>query len=271
MRVLLATLCLFAGLTAIWGGVELVWSPDGALVGLPLALLDHTPFHDFLMPGLLLAGFVGGINTLAGVLVLRRHPRAYAEAMVSGATLATWIVIEVLVIRHVHWLHGAYLTLGIAIAAIAAACEARVGLLGRTTREVLLVLGHAFVGWALCAGIMAVLLLAAPLGVALFVHALAAPLVFASVSASYFGRRGAWAPLRTAIVFAVLVALFDLVIVASFIERSLAMFQSFAGSWLPLLLIFATTWATGTINVNRSRFDHRVAREHPRSHARQSR
>jgi hypothetical protein len=29
--------------------------------------------------------------------------------MVSGPILAMWVVIEVLLIRHVHWLHGVYL------------------------------------------------------------------------------------------------------------------------------------------------------------------
>jgi hypothetical protein len=214
---------------------------------LPLSLLEHSPFHDFLIPGLLLAGFVGGINTLAGVLLLRRHPHANAEALASGAVLAMWIVVEVLIIRHVHWLHGVYLTLGLAIGGVAAARERRAGTLGTTTRALTLVLAHASVGWALCGAMMAALLSVAPLGTALFVHALAAPLVFAIVSASYFRRREAWAPLRTSVTFVVLIALFDLVIVASFVQHSLAMFQSFVGSWLPLLLIFAATWATGTL------------------------
>ena len=248
MRVLLAVLCLFAGLTAIWGGLELVWSPDGSLIQLPLSLLEYTPFHDFLVPGLLLAGFVGGINTLAGVLVLRRHPRGDAEAMVSGAVLAAWIVIEVLLIRHVHWLHAVYLVLGLAILGIASARERRSGELANTVRVVGRALVHAVAGWALCGATMGALLATTSLGTALVVHALAAPVIFAGVSASYFRSPRAWAPLRTAIVFAVLVGLLDLVIVASFIQRSLAMFESFAGSWLPLLLILAATWMTGHLS-----------------------
>jgi hypothetical protein len=133
-RALLAALCLFAGLTSFLGGLGLVLDPDGSRTGLPLSLLEHSPFHDFLVPGLLLAGFVGGINTLAGVLVLRRHPRGDAEAIVSGAVLAVWIVIEVLLIRHVHWLHGTYLAIGLAIFGIGAAREERAGALANTKR-----------------------------------------------------------------------------------------------------------------------------------------
>jgi menaquinone-dependent protoporphyrinogen oxidase len=65
-----------------------------------------------------------------------------------------------------------------------------------------------------------------------------------------FHGQHAWVPLRAAILFAVLVGMFDLVIVASFIQHSLAMFQSFVGSWLPLLLIFVATWMTGILRIH---------------------
>ncbi len=130
-----------------------------------------TKLHETGRMKVLLAVFVGGINTLAGALLVGRHPRADAEAMVSGAVLATWIV----------------------------------------------------------------------------VRALASPVVFACVSASYFRGPHAWAPLRAAATIALLVGLLDLVIVASFIQRSLVMFRSFVGSWLPLLLAFAATWTTGVL------------------------
>ncbi len=245
-RGLLATLSLFAGLTAIAGGVELVFVADGAPVKPPLALLAHTPFRDFLVPGLLLAVLVGGTNTLAGVLVLRRHPRANAEAIVSGGILALWILVEVLLIRGVHWLHGIYLGLGLAILAVAAGRERRAGALGNTMRALGLAMGHATLGWGLCAGIMGALLTTIAPQAAILVHGIAAPMVFVVVSTSYFGRRGAWAPLRAALFFAVVVGLLDLVIVACFVMHSLTMFRSFAGSWLPLLLIAAATLITGT-------------------------
>jgi hypothetical protein len=246
-RAPLTTLCLFAGLTAIWGGLELVWRPDGSLIRLPLSLLERSPFHDFLVPGLLLAGVVGGINTLAGILVLRRHPRGDAEAIVSGTILATWILVEVTIIRRVHWLHGVYLSLGLAITTLGMWRERRRGTLGETMRALILVITYGFIAWVICAGTMALLLSTTSLGVAFLLHALAAPLVFAAASASYFRRPGAWGPFRAASVLTALAALFDLVIVATFIQRSLVMFRSFVGTWLPFALIFASTWVTGTL------------------------
>ena len=106
---------------------------------------------------------------------------------------------------------------------------------------------HAAVGWALCALLMGTLLTVATRPVALWVHGFLAPLVFAAVSWHYFRRPGARDARETAIVFTGLVTLLDLVVVAGLIQRSPAMFRSIGGTWIPLLLVFLATWATGEI------------------------
>ena len=106
---------------------------------------------------------------------------------------------------------------------------------------------HGVVGWAACALTMGLLLATAHLGTALVLHALAAPLIFVAVSRHYFQQPGAREPRPTAFAFVAIVALLDLVVVAGLIQRSLAMFGSIAGSWLPFLLIFVATWTTGEV------------------------
>lgn len=106
---------------------------------------------------------------------------------------------------------------------------------------------HAVAGWSTCAVVMAGLLAIASIGVAVVVHAIAAPLIFAAVARSYFGARGARGPLPVAVGFTAIVAGLDAAIVAGLIQRSFAMFASIGGTWLPLALIFAATWATGAI------------------------
>ncbi len=44
-----------------------------------------------------------------------------------------------------------------------------------------------------------------------------------------------------------MVAALDLTVVAGLLQHNLAMFRSFASSWLPLLLIFLATWSTGEV------------------------
>jgi hypothetical protein len=94
---------------------------------------------------------------------------------------------------------------------------------------------------------MAILMQVAPGTVAVAVHAVAAPLIFVAVSIRYFAARGARQPLQTAFAFAAIVLMLDAGVVAAAVLRSFAMFESVAGTWLPLILIFVTTWAVGEI------------------------
>lgn len=106
---------------------------------------------------------------------------------------------------------------------------------------------HAVAGWSACAVVMAGLLAVTGTTVAVAVHAIAAPLIFAAIARSYFGARGAREPLPVALAFTAIVAGLDAAIVAGLIQHSFAMFASIAGTWLPLALIFGATWATGAI------------------------
>jgi hypothetical protein len=115
---------------------------------------------------------------------------------------------------------------------------------GRSLAWVLL---YAVLGWTLCAATMGFLLAITTAGAATWIHAFAAPLIFAVIAGRYFRLRGARDPLPTAWAFVSTVALLDLAIVAGVIQHSFAMFGSIVGSWLPFLLIFLVTWAVGEI------------------------
>ena len=76
----LAVICTLVGIAAVLGGHALVAWPDGSAIGLPLAVLEHSPFSDFTIPGLVLVFVIGLSNLLAAVLVRdhverdHRHP-----------------------------------------------------------------------------------------------------------------------------------------------------------------------------------------------------
>jgi menaquinone-dependent protoporphyrinogen oxidase len=114
-------------------------------------------------------------------------------------------------------------------------------------RSVARLIAHALVGWALCAGTMTALLHRVSLGLALALHAIAAPLIFTAIAWRYFRARGARDPLPTAVTWTAIVASLDLVVVAGTVQRSLEMFTSVAGTWLPFALVFLATWATGEV------------------------
>ncbi len=109
----------------------------------------------------------------------------------------------------------------------------------------LVLLAHAFVGWALCGLTMGIGMATTSLSKALIIHAVVVPVIFAFVSSVYFKRFRYTSPLQTAIVFVSVVIVLDILIVALLIERSFEMFASILGTWLPFLLIFVSTYLAG--------------------------
>lgn len=111
--------------------------------------------------------------------------------------------------------------------------------------KVLIIVAHAFVGWALCFATIGIGMAETSLQTALIVHAIAAPIYFWAVSMVYFGRFAYTTPLQTAIAFTGFVVLVDFLLVGLVILRSLDMFATPLGTWIPFALIFASTWLTG--------------------------
>jgi menaquinone-dependent protoporphyrinogen oxidase len=106
---------------------------------------------------------------------------------------------------------------------------------------------HGAMGWLLCAVVMWGLLQALNSTIALAVHAVAAPLIFAVVARHYFRQPGSWDALWTAAAFVAITVVLDLVVVAGAVQHSPAIFASVPGTWVPLLLIFVTTWMVGEL------------------------
>jgi len=113
-------------------------------------------------------------------------------------------------------------------------------------------LAHAVVGWAVCGAIIGIGRSVTTMQNTLIIHAMAVPIVFALLSFSYFRFFNYTAPLPTAAVFLAVPLLLDLFVIAPLAEKSFAMFASFLGTWLPLALIFLSTYVVGAF-INRPR------------------
>ena len=114
-----------------------------------------------------------------------------------------------------------------------------------SVRKIVVLVVHAFVGWALCAATMGIGMAVTDLPTALIIHAIGAPIFFAAVSAVYFTRFNYTAPLPTAALFVGLVIAVDFLVVALLINKNLSMFGSLIGTWIPFMLIFVSTFLTG--------------------------
>ncbi len=112
-------------------------------------------------------------------------------------------------------------------------------------KKAVILLVHGLVGWALCGAIIWIGMLFISMESTLIAHAIGAPIIFGVISAIYFKAFNYTTPLRTAIVFVSVVVFMDVFLVALIIERSFEMFASLIGTWIPWVLIFASTYLTG--------------------------
>jgi hypothetical protein len=79
------------------------------------AMLRHSPFASFLIPGLLLLLVVGFGNAIAGVLVARKSRLAPSFTFFAGAALLVWVSVEMILLRSHEWLQLAYLAIAAVI------------------------------------------------------------------------------------------------------------------------------------------------------------
>lgn len=109
----------FVALTAIGGGLALATGLEGERF--PAGLLAGTPFSSYVIPGLILAGAVGGSATVAAAALLR-DPRASARAStLAGVILMGWIVGELLILRATaarSWIEALYFAIGLLMVAL---------------------------------------------------------------------------------------------------------------------------------------------------------
>jgi len=118
--------------------------------------------------------------------------------------------------------------------------------------KLLIVSIYAFIGWTLCGVVMFIGTAITSEFIALIIHAIAAPIIFAVVSSFYFKKYDITTPLETAALFVAFVVLMDFIVVALLINKSLAMFGNVLGTWIPFVLIFISTYYTGRQEANKA-------------------
>jgi hypothetical protein len=132
-RTILLILLALLGIGALFGGGVLIVSPSGKLFGMPLSMLDRSPFPDFLIPGMILFVVLGiapcllvfallkkPISTLADRLnVYPDMHWAWAGSIYVAFALIIWIQVEMVYLYGIHWSQTLYMFLAVAILFIA--------------------------------------------------------------------------------------------------------------------------------------------------------
>lgn len=128
----LVFLQIFLGIGAVFGGLVLVIDPSGSLIKMPISLLEQSPFHNFLIPGIILFSVLGMIPLIVtlGLITKRDWKKANAlnifkemywswtYSLYLGFALIIWITAEVYFIKHVAIIHVVYIGIGLAIQAV---------------------------------------------------------------------------------------------------------------------------------------------------------
>jgi hypothetical protein len=109
----LGILQAFVGVGAVGGGLGLILEPSGSNLGIPLGMLENSPFSTYLIPGIVLF-MINGLGSLVGAAAsFTRYRYAGETAMALGVFLVVWIILQVYWFAGMHWLHALYLGLGI--------------------------------------------------------------------------------------------------------------------------------------------------------------
>jgi hypothetical protein len=94
IRAALTVLTGFLALTATAGGIALV----AGLMGMPDELIQGSPFSSYTVPGVSLAGIVGGTALFAAVLLICKNKLAFLLAAAAGVFMMVFEFVEVQVI-----------------------------------------------------------------------------------------------------------------------------------------------------------------------------
>ncbi len=94
-RLALFVLDLSVAASAIGGGIAIVAQRDQ----FPPEWLASTPFHDYLIPGLILAVIVGGSAALAALLVFWRVGAGAPLSVLAGLVMMGWITGELILLQ----------------------------------------------------------------------------------------------------------------------------------------------------------------------------
>lgn len=124
----------FLALGAIGGGIVLIISPSGELIGLPITEFKNIPFKSFLIPGIILFSVLGILPSMLIIALVKKPEYRFAEQLnifkdmhwswsftiYVAFVLIGWIHIQLIFLQGgVHWLHTFYLFYAIIIISVA--------------------------------------------------------------------------------------------------------------------------------------------------------
>ena len=108
LKVFVALLLLFNGIRAIYGGWHLMTKPDGSSLMMPLDMLEHSPFNNYFVPGIILFIANGLFSLFVLVMLLVNYKKYSLLIIAQGVVLVTWIIVQIIMIQTIEKVHVIY-------------------------------------------------------------------------------------------------------------------------------------------------------------------
>ena len=113
IKVMAVCILLFNGITAGFGGIMLMYKPDGSALDLSPDMLANSPFSTFLVPGIILFSVIGLLSFWIARLVIRNHEHAIPLLFIQGCILLMWLVLQIIMIQTMNYLQLVYASAGL--------------------------------------------------------------------------------------------------------------------------------------------------------------
>jgi hypothetical protein len=98
-------LLLFNGIGALYGGWNLIKYPDGSSIQLSLHWLEHTPFTNYFIPGIILFIANGLFSFFVVIALVLNVKKSEWFVVAQGTILTGWLLIQMILIQTIHSLH----------------------------------------------------------------------------------------------------------------------------------------------------------------------
>lgn len=118
LRAISILLLLFNGIGAIYGGWLFMIDPSGVKIGMSLSYLQHSPFTNYFIPGIILFIANGLLSFLIAMFVLFKWKYYTRLITLQGIVLIIWLIVQIMMIDLVYFLHFIMGVVGIMLTAL---------------------------------------------------------------------------------------------------------------------------------------------------------
>ena len=112
-RIIIIALLLIVSVSALIAGYLFMLDPSGSKLGLSVDILEHSPFENFLLPGIVLFVLNGILNLIAAMYAIFQWKGWMLLVLLQGFVLFAWIAIQAAMLQRLHYLHFIFSGIGV--------------------------------------------------------------------------------------------------------------------------------------------------------------